>query len=323
MKRAVYSDIAARLSTKPTFLGAFGTIGLWLSTIGGGVVLLQLSGAFWLLGQLLLGISFFQAFAIVHECGHGSFSTSKPLNVAVGHLASALCAQPFYSWKYIHQEHHVWAGHETRDPVVEKRNIWRKTGRVPWLARIAWRSWIPVIAALQHLVYWSYPFKLMKSNNPEVRRRWRACAISAGVMFAIQVGLASCTAASSLRLNIILAVLVYLFLAELVNLPHHTDQPSVETKLPFREQWRVTRSCYYPVGLSEFCVMNFNFHIEHHLFPTLPWYQLKKARRLVRAALQSEYVESRGIGWNVAWRMQPLTRVVRGTSSPKPIGGSA
>jgi fatty acid desaturase len=109
-----------------------------------------------------------------------------------------------------------------------------------------------------------------------------------------------------------LGVALYLIAEELVNLPHHIGMPTSSTKLTAWDQHRVTRSCYYPIGLSELFVLNFNFHVEHHLFPSLPWYRLRAARELLRPELDQGYHEAVGLEWNVRNRRRGLEEIVAG-----------
>jgi fatty acid desaturase len=106
------------------------------------------------------------------------------------------------------------------------------------------------------------------------------------------------------------AFFLFLVAEELVNIPHHVGMATYEDKLPIWHQYRATRSCYYPRGVSELLVLNFNFHIEHHLFPNLPWYRLRGARDVIRARLAGQYQEAVGIGWNVAHRSIDLQAIV-------------
>jgi omega-6 fatty acid desaturase (delta-12 desaturase) len=109
--------------------------------------------------------------------------------------------------------------------------------------------------------------------------------------------------------NFALAFAIYLFAEELVNFPHHSDLFKFSQRLPPWEQWKASRSCDYPWLISELLVLNFNYHTEHHLYPSLPWYRLRTARTLLRPALGSGYIESRGVGWNVVHRSNDIERV--------------
>jgi omega-6 fatty acid desaturase (delta-12 desaturase) len=80
--------------------------------------------------------------------------------------------------------------------------------------------------------------------------------------------------------------------------------------LPVWQQHMPTRTCDYPRGLSELLVLNFNFHVEHHVFPTLPWYRLRSARTLLKPALGTDYREAHGLRWHIQQRKRSLTKVM-------------
>ena len=62
---------------------------------------------------------------LAHECGHGSFSSSKVLNDFVGWVLHSALLVPYFSWKYTHARHHRYTGHIEKDvvfvPRVEQR----------------------------------------------------------------------------------------------------------------------------------------------------------------------------------------------------------
>jgi omega-6 fatty acid desaturase (delta-12 desaturase) len=268
--------------------------------------------------QLLLVVVFFNSFSILHECGHGSASSQRWFNTLVGHYTSLFCFIPYYPWKYIHQQHHVWAGNLERDPVLKSLRSWQQHG-VPWLVRAAWQTWVPLGALLQHGVYLIYPWIAWRSGQMS-RKRLVHCAVSL-IWMPIGIMCLQRLAPDVVRLsNCWLAIVLFLVAEELVNIPHHIDRSTFHTKLPVWDQHRATRSCYYPWGVSELLVLNFNFHIEHHLFPVLPWYRLRHARKLIRETLGDSYQEAIGIRWNLTHRQQDLQSIVsRPPASPTQI----
>jgi fatty acid desaturase len=178
---------------------------------------------------------------------------------------------------------------------------------------MAWRTWVPLLALMQHLVFWSYPLMLMKLGR---LRGWRlACSIFSILLLPFTYGLLHWFWPQLFNLaNFALAFVIYLIFAELINFPHHLGTEVYRTtekgqKLVLWEQNHVTRSCYYPVLVSELLLLNFNFHIEHHLFPALPWFQLRRARALVRQSLGNEYQECVGISWNLQNRRRDAREV--------------
>ena len=135
-------------------------IGLWLVRAGG-------TWRF-LLAQPLFATVFFRSFGVLHEAGHGNCSSRRWLNTITGLWASLWCFTPFFPWKDLHQKHHVWAGNASRDPTMRNLRVWRERGRVPWLVRFGWRSWVPLAAFAQHLVFLTYPFRLMREDRSKI-----------------------------------------------------------------------------------------------------------------------------------------------------------
>jgi fatty acid desaturase len=179
---------------------------------------------------------------------------------------------------------------------------------VPWLLRVAWRSWLPLAAMMQHVVFWRHPLDVWRAGS---RWQFARCAFSVVWLFAAYAGLHWAWPSTFNFRNFGLAIAIYLAAVELVNLPHHADRPTIDRKLALWEQAYSTRSCYYPVLVSELLVLNFNFHIEHHLFPSLPWYRLRQARGLVKEALEGGYEEAVGIEWNLRHRSTDIRNVLR------------
>jgi omega-6 fatty acid desaturase (delta-12 desaturase) len=311
--RASYDELRRRLEFRPNLWMNCATLALNAALFGAALKLLTLNvtWAYWS-AQALLPIVFFQAFSLLHDCGHGSCASTRLGNMVIGHYASVLCFLPFFPWKYVHTEHHVWAGTADHDPglVVVKRA--RETGRLPWLLTSAWRTWLPIIGLTQHIIYWAYPITGLRAGKLSRSKAVR-CAASVGWLGCVYA-VAHHAAPTLIRAgNFLPAILLYLVLVELVNIPHHAGLTSFAERLPLWEQHRSTRSCDYPVLVSELLVLNFNFHIEHHMFPNLPWYRLRSARRLVKASLGSAYRETRAIRWQLQQRTRGLVDVLRAT----------
>jgi omega-6 fatty acid desaturase (delta-12 desaturase) len=274
------------------------------------------------LAQVLLVVVFFNAFSMLHECGHGSAFKGTALNTLVGHLCSTFCFIPFYPWKYIHQKHHAWTGNIDRDPVLRSLRRWRDTG-VPTLVRASWRTWLPLGAIIQHGVFLTYPYQMWRTGELTKGKLIRV-AVSVAWMplsYAVLHGLAPDVVRFG---NLALALFLFVIVEEMVNTPHHADVAGFETKLPVWEQHRASRSCYYPRGVSELLVLNFNFHTEHHLFPSLPWFRLRRARTLVKRHLGDHYHEAVGLRWNVEHRRSSIQIIVnRYSLKPHAVAAAA
>ncbi|HEX4352346.1 MAG TPA: fatty acid desaturase, partial [Polyangiales bacterium] len=229
------------------------------------------------------------------------------------------CFMPYYPWKYIHTEHHVWAGNVDRDPGLALVRRARDRGELPGVLRRAWRSWFPLGGFAQHIVYWSYPLVARKKKTLSGPRLLR-CVLSVALLIVWYVGLTVCFPKLITFVHFAPAIFLYLMLVELVNIPHHVGLTSFQERLPLWRQHLPTRSCNYPPIVSELLVLNFNFHIEHHLFPNLPWYRLRRARRFVKAAMGVHYREARGVAWHLERRRRDFVEVLvtREARDPKP-----
>jgi fatty acid desaturase len=86
-------------------------------------------------------------------------------------------------------------------------------------------------------------------------------------------------------------VLLYFLFVEIVNLPHHLalSHHHGQSRIAIWNQHENSRSCSYPRWLSNFIFLNFNYHIEHHLYPDLPWFYLEELQTRVSVALGSDY----------------------------------
>lgn len=81
-----------------------------------GAMFATVEHAYWL--TLLLAIPaaglLVRAFIIQHDCGHGSFFASRPLNDFVGRCMSVLTLAPYRLWQREHAQHHATSGNLDR-----------------------------------------------------------------------------------------------------------------------------------------------------------------------------------------------------------------
>ena len=66
----------------------------------------------WLIAPLAIpaGLLLVRMFIIMHDCGHGSFLSSRKLNDAVGWLAGVITFTPYAQWRRDHALHHASSG---------------------------------------------------------------------------------------------------------------------------------------------------------------------------------------------------------------------
>jgi fatty acid desaturase len=223
----------------------------------------------------ILSIVYFRAFGLMHEAVHSLGASGPRANLWVGRVSGWLCFLPFEAWKEIHLQHHYWAGNYEKDPtmkIVEKL----RAGEFPItrLLNFAWRWGVPVMAFNQHLVFWAKSWSIC--------RGWARARLVAGA--ALWMAIASAFLFSGHGMVLALSLFIYLVMVETINFPHHLDLPQLsgDSRLTVFDQHLISRSCVYPRWLARHVLLNFNYHVEHHLFPTLPYQQLEKAHELVQ-----------------------------------------
>jgi ferredoxin-NADP reductase/fatty acid desaturase len=216
-------------------------------------------------------VACFVMFTVVHDASHYSISSTRWVNNAFGRMAFLFVspAIAFKGFAFIHIEHHRHANDDERDP-----DTWASHG--PW-----WQ--LPVRWISLDLSY--LPWYLRN-----LRRRPRAEAAETAVLLTATVtGLV----AAGLTGHLWMVAVVYLiperiavfFLAWWFDwLPHHGLADTQR-----ENRYRATRNrvgmewLYTPLLLSQ------NYHLVHHLHPSVPFYRyLATWRRNEEAYLERE-----------------------------------
>lgn len=68
--------------------------------------------------SVINGNFFFALFVVGHDCGHGSFSSSKRVNNVVGFVAHHFLLTPYWAWKKSHERHHMYSGNLNKDESI-------------------------------------------------------------------------------------------------------------------------------------------------------------------------------------------------------------
>lgn len=276
---------------------------------------------YWL-GQIGLAVFFFRSFCIMHEAVHGNITKSKLSNDLLGILYGSFCFLPFFNWRTIHLEHHRWAGNIDKDPSMKLILGYHQLSS-GWKASLkgTWKTWIPLLGFMQNIVFWKASFNFVLDSEQTLRSRARylasllppaaalATLVGAGMLIAFPLGLFP-------------SILLYLAMVEAVNLPHHLETNFLrgESKLFYKDQYRVARSCEYTNWVSGFVFLNFNLHSEHHMYPDLPWHQLPKAHQLLTQEQLEDYRMDKGFAWIVRARQSGIEKTLDANSVIDPNG---
>ena len=205
-------------------------------------------------------IAAYMSFTPAHEASHGSVSANRALNDWVGRLATVLQSPvPFFrAFRYIHMQHHKFTNDKTKDPDLY-------VGSGPgWLLPLKWTT-----LDINYLYRYLNPSVFMKRPKSERREMLLALFFAAVVLAVIS---ANGWLNYYLLLFLIPGRITAIFLAITFDfLPHYPhqaqakDQPFQCTSNRVGMEWLLT-----PVLLFQ------NYHLVHHLYPTVPFYRYLK-----------------------------------------------
>ena len=249
----------------------------------GCLLLSSSSPLLYIFGVAVLALQMNHAHLIVHECGHGSFLRGAKSNEICGNLFALFSLLPFYARRYEHAMHHRYTG-SFEEPSTERamRRFSALNPRVVIFMSICWKLWIPVFAVNEHVMLWKMPFERKMPTKIKAYTLIAAglyLLIISGILFLYGAG-----KGSVLLLSFTPIIYLYMMLIEFLNLPHHLTSPIDDHKgpRPYYEQSEFSRSCApMPWPIGKFLVLNFNYHIAHHLYPAVSWTKLPEAHHIM------------------------------------------
>lgn len=298
---------------------ALTTTGLWL--------LAEPSPLSFALGSVVTAVAMHHAYLIVHECGHGTFFTSRLANDVVGHLASVLSLLPYFARQEEHAQHHRLTGSFEEPSTKRALNTFNDFNpRVLVLMQLCWRARLPLFTFNEYLLLW----RLSVIDGSSRNRRWFRTARFSAAFTMLVLGVALGLSGGTWLVRLLLATMIFLALIEYFNLPHHIESEIRErpTPVPLWEQWSSSRSCSPMPLVGSALFLNFNYHVAHHLFPDVAWHQLGEAHAVLAAEypafdeLKSEWLENQQL------RRRPIAEllakyIVHQRGRAKPVLGDA
>ena len=232
---------------------------------------------------VLNAIAAYMSFTPAHDATHNAVSTHRQLNDWVGRIATALQSPvPFFrTFRYIHMQHHRFVNDEEKDP-----DVYVGTGPL-WLLPFKWAT-----LDLNYFYYYFSSSVFMQRPKGERRELYVAGLFGLAVFTAV-------TLAGWLEYYLLLFLLptrlMAVFLALSFDfLPHYPHQAHAKDE-PFRctsnrvgMEWLLT-----PVLLYQ------NYHLVHHLYPTVPFYRHLKvwnARKYYHESQNPAIVDTFSLG---------------------------
>ncbi|MBP2321592.1 omega-6 fatty acid desaturase (delta-12 desaturase) [Kibdelosporangium banguiense] len=269
-----------------------GLLGFLLSAgvYGGSVagVLLAPHWALWIPLWITAGLGGWGLHCIAHDCGHGSFSRSRRLNVLVGSVALMPLLYPFHSWRHVHNMHHAHTNN------IELDTDWRPLpphmydrlsvlGRFVYASTRTWAFWGGTVR-----YWWLSGFRPGFFPKASMRRevRW-------SIAFTIMAGAAHLSTLAlvagpwALLTGFFVPWLATHLWFSATTLMHHSA-----SDLPFLDSHQWTRNAgkllmttdyTYPKPLR-LLTHNISIHTPHHVAPAIPFYNLPQAQGALKQA---------------------------------------
>lgn len=291
------------------------------------VLLLQPDTVLRLFALLTLAFISVQAGYIAHEAGHGAITRHRWLAVSIGQFFNTFLTALCYShFQKIHVCHHAHTNERDEDIDLQS-NLFslypeakaNNTGN--WLGRIITRYQAYLIWPLVSLQGFTLKIDSLKTlgQNPcKTRIDQIILVLHLLLWFGVPIYILGPADAILNYLLMTWFIGPYLGTVFLVNhIGTHVLQPG--EKMPrFIKQLVSTRNLGDSV-MEDIIFGGLNNHIEHHLFPSIPSYRLRQARKIVRAFCRKHGLVYREMRWRKAARevFRYLDLVAR-----EPVAGS-
>jgi acyl-lipid omega-6 desaturase (Delta-12 desaturase) len=228
-----------------------------------------------------------RVFIIFHDCGHGSFLSSRTANRVVGYAAGLLTLTPFEKWQRSHAEHHAGVGDLDRRGAGD---VWTLTvaeyQEAPLWKRLFYRTFrnpfvlLGIGPALLFLVDNRWPW-----SGKSPRERFSVHVTNAGIVAALigahlTIGLPIFLATQVPTQLLAGAIGVWLFYIQ------HQFEDAYWARRPAWEPVKAALegSSYYKLPrVLQWLTGSIGLHHIHHVQPRIPFYRLQSCQDAVPA----------------------------------------
>jgi len=243
-----------------------------------GYLLYRSESSLWFVPMLIIygGIIALPAYALSHECAHGTAFRRRWINETLFWISSIIYYEEPYYRRYAHASHHTYTWNNGLD------------AQMPFATPMTFKGWLLETTGIGYFIWitrimianaWGDFSDQVKSFTPESelpKLKWGArgmLLIYALIVMAILIG------ADYLFWYLVLPRILGNPILYLFTLIQHVDME--EDQLDLR---RSTRS-FETNDFNRFLYMNMNYHVEHHMYPTVPFHALPALNRAVKDQL--------------------------------------
>lgn len=251
-------------------------------------------------GLALAALGMNSCFLLIHEAVHGILFRNPILNRAAGMALSAIGLISFTAYQVLHLRHHDFLG-DPRDP-DDYENYTRRP-LLLWALhgnRLIWGTVLYVLV---------FPYVSMRCAGQADRRRIAAeyallAILAAGLLWALPAR------------SLLLAWLAPFLLANwMINIRGFSQHGIAVAKDPL-----LASRTMLPHPFVRRLLINENYHLEHHLFPGVPGYNLPALHRLLEPRIPRRVLCASYAGFLLRFLRQAVSLDARpiGLVSPPP-----
>jgi fatty acid desaturase len=272
--------------------------------VGGWLAFFQVGDSWW---QLFLAVFFAVMFGqlsfIGHDAGHKQIFRNGRANDVIGFWHGGMVGLSYSSWMAQHTRHHANPNHEDDDPDIHipaiaftTEQAAERRGFFRWMAKYQAYLFFPLLLLEGFSLHVS-SVKALLSKDLRSRRVEMLLVVGhvAAYLTAVFLVLSPLTG--------IIFILVHQCLWGVYMgcsfAPGHKGMPTIASgrKLDFlRRQVLTTRNVRGGVWV-DFTLGALNYQVEHHLFPSMPRPNLRRAQPIVRAFCAEKGIEYSECGW--------------------------
>jgi fatty acid desaturase len=209
-----------------------------------------------------------------HECGHGTAFKTGWMNDVVYQIASFMVVRNPVSWRWSHARHHT-------DTIIVGRDPEIACMRPPNLPRLllAYSGVLDMLASIKTL-FLNALGRLSPSEKDYIpETEWRKAILAARLHMAVYVLTVAAAIAWQSWIPLMLIGLPRLYGCwhmVLTGLIQHCGLAENVT------DHRLNSRTVYMNPISRWIYWNMNYHVEHHMFPMVPFYALPKLHQIIR-----------------------------------------
>ena len=253
-----------KLTQRPLFAAPTALLFIFsMAGLLGGTYLYYSAPHWFVIAILINSICLYTSYSVLHESTHRAISTNKDINDWFGRMC-LFCIQPltpFGSFRDRHMQHHRYL-HTEKDP-----EAFLHLGP-QWLLPIKWLI-ADVVYFIQYLLRWN---SLAKSAHVEILCHIFLCVTIMSVCIAHQHYEILIWWIIPSRITMLITTVIFSYLPHAIHwdqqqTPAETveNSPHPHSNLYLKNHWIIT-----PVCMAQ------NYHLIHHLYPTVPFYRYRR-----------------------------------------------